>query len=105
MTVAIAPVVGETLLDVPAITAQNPVLSNNVSTINGGASILIADGNGGATIANITTSGSIIGIDARDLNGVAQPIGTTANKLGSSISRLGGSSVRNVLIEGKWNSR
>lgn len=101
LTVAIAPVAGETLLDVPAITAQNPVLSNNVSTINDGASILIADGNGGATIANITTSGSIIGIDARgDLNGVAQPIGTTANKLGSSISRLGGSSVRNVLIEG-----
>ena len=102
LTVAIAPVAGATLLTVPTITAGNPVLENkDAAGINNGASILIANNNGGATIANITTLGSVIGINGRDnLNGTAQPIGTTANKLGSSISNLGGSSVRNVLIKG-----
>ena len=101
LTVAIAPIAGETLLTVPAITAANPVLENKDLAVNNGASILIANNNGGATIANITTSGSSIGINGRgNLDGQAQPIGTTANQLGSSISNLGGSSVRNVLIRG-----
>ena len=101
LTVAIVPIAGATLLTVPTITAGNPVLENKDTGINDGASILIANDHGGATIANITTLGSIIGINGRDnLNGTAQPIGTTANKLGSSISNLGGSSVRNVLIKG-----
>ena len=101
LTVAIAPIAGATLLTVPAITAGNPVLENKDTGINDGASILIANNNGGATIANITTLGSVIGINGRDnLDGQAQPIGTTANTLGSAISNLGGSSVRNVLIKG-----
>jgi hypothetical protein len=101
LTVAIAPVAGATLLTVPAITAGNPVLENKDTGINDGASILIAENHGGATIANITTVGSIIGINGSgNLNGQAQPIGTTANTLGSAISNLGGSSVRNVLIKG-----
>ncbi len=101
LTVAIAPIAGATLLTVPAITAGNPILENKDTGMNDGASILIANNNGGATIANITTVGSVIGINGRgDLNGQAQPIGTTANTLGSAISNLGGSSVRNVLIKG-----
>ena len=55
LTVAIAPIAGATLLTVPAITAGNPVLENKDTSLNDGASILIADNNGGATIANITT--------------------------------------------------
>ena len=85
LTVAIAPIAGATLLTVPAITAGNPVLENKDTGLNDGASIVIADNNGGATIANITTVGSIIGINGSgNLNGQAQPIGTTANTLGSS---------------------
>ena len=53
LTVAIAPVAGATLLTVPTITAGNPVLENKDPNINGGASVLIANDHGGATIANI----------------------------------------------------
>ena len=121
LTIGTQPVNGSTLLTIGALTADNPVLSNNL-----GASVLIPGsgtaGNtappdptllpitgpaGGATIANLSIIGSQIGIDASgnlSNGGIAQPIGTTANPFGSAISAGGGSSVRNVTIAGNGTS-
>ena len=110
------------MLTINALTSGNPVLSNIQ-----GASVLIPGsgtaGNtpppdpnlpaitgpaGGATIANLSIIGSQIGIDASGNlssgTASAQPIGTTANPFGSAISAGGGSSVRNVTIEGNGTS-
>ena len=117
LTIGTQPINGSTLLTIDALTAGNPVLSNNV-----GASVYIPGsgtaGNpggvaptfpaltgpaGGATVANLSIIGSEVGIDASgDLSsgGLAQPIGTTANPFGSAISAGGGSSVRRVAITG-----
>ena len=117
LTIGTQPINGSTLLTIDALTAGNPVLSNNL-----GASVYIpgsgTEGNpggvaptfppltgpaGGATIANLSIIGSQIGIDASgglSNGGLAQPIGTTANPFGSAISAGGGSSVRRVAITG-----
>tara|TARA_Y100000385_G_scaffold286411_1_gene348366 strand:- start:3220 stop:6492 length:3273 start_codon:yes stop_codon:yes gene_type:complete len=123
LTIGTQPINGSTLLTIGALTAGNPVLSNQL-----GASVLIpgsgtagnpapAPGDptllpiagpaGGATVANLSIIGSQIGIDASgDLSngGLAQPIGTTSNPFGSAISAGGGSSVRNVAITGNGTS-
>ena len=106
LTIGIQPVGNSNLLTIPQLTATRPVLSNTDSTDNNGASVVIADGNGGATIANLQTLGSLIGIDASGnlSSGDAQPVGTTANLFGSPISAAGGSAARNVLIEGDGTS-
>ena len=105
LTIASQPVQNSTLLTIPALTTTRPVLSNTNSVDRNGASIVIAGGNGGATVANVQTLGSIIGLDASgDLSGTTQPVGTTANPFGSPRSSSGGSSVRNVAIAGDGTS-
>lgn len=122
LTIGTQPINGSSLLTINALTSGNPVLSNIE-----GASVLIPGsgtaGNtpppdpnlpaitgtaGGATIANLSIIGSQIGIDASGNlssgSAGAQPIGTTANPFGSAISTGGGSSVRNVTIEGNGTS-
>ena len=96
LTIATQPVGGSSLLTIPALSAGNPYLSNPA-----GSSVVITNGNGGATIANLQIVGSEVGIDASgDLSGIAQPAGTTANPFGSLLSQAGASSVRNVTISG-----
>jgi hypothetical protein len=101
LTIQSQPVNGSSLLTIPALTTTTPVLSNASTQGN----IVIANANGGATIANLRTLGSTIGIAASgNLNGTAQPVGTTANMYGSPLSRAGGSAVRNVVITGDGTS-
>ncbi len=97
LTIATQPMNGSSLLTVGALTAGNPVLNNN-----GGSSITIRDDVGGVTIANISTIGSNVGIDASGnlSSGIGQPAGTTANPFGTAIANAGGSAVRNVSISG-----
>ncbi len=84
------------LFTVPAQSTNNPLLSNP-----GGTSI-DTNGQGGLTIANLDIVGSneALLVQGGDLNGTAQPFGTTANPYNSSISQAGGTSVRNVNIGG-----
>ena len=106
LTIGTQPVAGSSLLTIPQLTSTRPVLTNNDATNNNGASVVIADGNGGATVANLQTLGSIIGIDASGnlSSGTAQPVGTTANPFGSPLAAEGGSTVRNVSIRGDGTS-
>ena len=105
LSLAITPVAGSGLLTIPALTTTNPVLSNTNAADANGASIVIANGNGGATIANLQTLGSIIGIDASgNLDGTAQPVGTTANPFGTPQATAGGSAIRNAIIAGDGTS-
>ena len=106
LTIATQPVGGSRLLTIPALTSTNPVLSNSDPTDANGASIVIANGNGGATIANLQTLGSTIGLDASGnlSSGTAQPVGTTANPFGTPLATAGGSAVRNVTIQGDGTS-
>ena len=106
LTIGTQPVAGSSLLTIPQLTSTRPVLTNNDATDNNGASVVIADGNGGATVANLQTLGSIIGLDASGglSSGTAQPVGTTANPFGSSLAAAGGSAVRNVSISGDGTS-
>ncbi len=86
---------GNWLYTIAAQTAANPVLSNP-----GGASVDTND-KGGVTIANLTITGSGEGLVASgNMNGSMQPVGTTANPYGTTISTAGGSSVRNITIAG-----
>lgn len=102
LTIGTQPLNGSSLLTIPAITTTNPVLSNN--TVNG-QSVVIANDNGGATIANLQILGSTLGIDASgDLDGSPQPVGTTANPFGTPLATAGGSAVRNVSIAGDGTS-
>ena len=84
------------LYTIAAQSTNNPLLSNP-----GGTSI---DTNGqcGSTIANLDIVGSqeALLVQGGDLNGTAQPFGTTANPYNSAISLAGGTSVRNVNIAG-----
>jgi len=84
------------LFTVPAQSTNNPLLSNP-----GGTSI-DTNGQGGLTIANLDIVGSneALLVQGGDLNGTAQPFGTTANPYNSNISLAGGTSVRNVNIGG-----
>ena len=84
------------LFTVPAQSTNNPLLSNP-----GGTSI-DTNGQGGLTIANLDIVGSneALLVQGGDLNGTAQPFGTTANPYDSAISLAGGTSVRNVNIGG-----
>ncbi|MBT6919036.1 MAG: hypothetical protein HN985_04870 [Planctomycetaceae bacterium] len=84
------------LFTVPAQSTNNPLLSNP-----GGTSI-DTNGQGGLTIANLDIVGSneALLVQGGDLNGTAQPFGTTANPYNSAISLAGGTSVRNVNIGG-----
>ena len=111
LTIGTQPINGSTLLTVGPLTAGKPVFTNplfnssfpgsSAGDVERDSSVLIAGDNGGVTIANIDIVGSTYGIAAAgDLNGTAQPVGTTANPTASSISNLGGSSVRNVSISG-----
>ena len=110
LTIGTQPVENSSLLTIPQLTATRPVLTNTGGTLaddyKSGASIVIASGTGGATVANLQTLGSTIGIDASGnlSSGTAQPVGTTANSLGSPLSAAGGSSVRNVSISGDGTS-
>ena len=124
LTIGTQPINGSTLLTIDALTAGNPVLSNNLGASvyipgsgtegnpNGGGGVApffdkLTGPAGGATVANLSIIGSQIGIDASgDLSngGLAQPIGTTANPFGSAISAGGGSSVRKVAITGNGTS-
>ena len=100
---------GSSLLTIPALTATNPVLRNTGPTAS---SVVIGKytggvftPTGGATVANLNILGSTIAIDARgDLDGTAQPVGTTANQFGTSLATAGGSAVRNVSIAGDGTS-
>ena len=87
---------GAYLFTVPAQSTNNPLLSNP-----GGTSI-DTNGQGGLTIANLDIVGSqeALLVQGGDLNGTAQPFGTTANPYNSAISRADGTSVRNVNIGG-----
>lgn len=104
LTIATQSTEGMSLLTIPALSTANPILSNTDPAINDGSSVVIANNNGGATIANLQIIGSLIGIRASgELSSSAldaQPIGTTANPLGSSLAGQGGSSVRNVSVSG-----
>ncbi|MEO1991610.1 MAG: hypothetical protein ABGW78_06740 [Pirellulales bacterium] len=85
------------LVTIGALTTNNPVLSNPA-----GPSVDL-NGQGGVTVANLTITGSAIGIRnnvAGSLDGTAQRFGTTANPFNTTISTAGGSSVRNVIIAG-----
>jgi hypothetical protein len=105
LTIGTQPIGGSSLLTIPALTATNPVLSNTNSLDANGASIVIAGGNGGATIANLTTIGSIFGLDASgNLSGTAQPVGTTANPFGMLLASGGASSTRNVSFQGSGSA-
>ena len=86
---------GNWLYTIAAQTTANPVLSNP-----GGASVN-TNGQGGVTVANLTITGSGEGLVASgSMDGTMQPVGTTANPYGTTISNAGGSSVRNVTIAG-----
>ena len=106
LTIGTQPASGSRLLTIPQLTSTRPVLTNNDLTDNNGASVVIADGNGGATVANLRTLGSLIGLDASgDLSsGTAQPVGTTANPFGSPFAAAGGSAARNISIQGDGTS-
>ena len=105
LTIGTQPIGGSSLLTIPARTVTNPVLSNTNATDANGASIVIAGGNGGATIANLTTIGSIFGLDAEgNLSGTAQPVGTTANPFGMLLASGGASSTRNVSFQGSGSA-
>jgi len=84
------------LYTVPAQSTNNPLLSSP------GATSIDTNGQGGLTIANldIVGSGAAMLVQGGDLNGTAQPFGTTANPYNSAISLAGGTSVRNVNIAG-----
>ena len=84
------------LFTIPKQSTNNPLLSNP-----GGTSI-DTNGQGGLTIANLDIVGSqeALLVQGGDLNGTAQPFGTTANPYNSAISLAGGTSVRNVNIGG-----
>ena len=84
------------LYTIAAQSTNNPLLSNP-----GGTSI-DTNGQGGSTIANLDIVGSqeALLVQGGDLNGTAQPFGTTANPYNSAISLAGGTSVRNVNIGG-----
>ena len=86
---------GAYLFTVPAQSTNNPLLSNP-----GGTSIN-TNGQGGVTIANIdvTGSGDALLVNG-NLEGTAQPWGTTANPYNTLISQAGGSSVRNSSFSG-----
>ncbi len=78
------------LFTIPKQSTNNPLLSNP-----GGTSI-DTNGQGGVTIANIATQGSGDALVVNgNLEGTAQPWGTTANPYNTAISQAGGSSVRN----------
>ncbi len=87
---------GAYLFTIPKQSTNNPLLSNP-----GGTSI-DTNGQGGLTIANLDIVGSneALLVQGGDLNGTAQPFGTTANPYNSAISLAGGTSVRNVNIGG-----
>ena len=87
---------GAYLFAVPAQSTNNPLLSNP------GATSIDTNGQGGLTIANLDIVGSneALLVQGGDLNGTAQPFGTTANPYNSAISLAGGTSVRNVNIGG-----
>jgi hypothetical protein len=87
---------GAYLFTIPKQSTNNPLLSNP-----GGTSI-DTNGQGGLTIANLDIVGSneAMLVQGGDLNGTAQPFGTTANPYNSAISLAGGTSVRNVNIGG-----
>ena len=105
LTIGTQPLNGSSLLTVPALTSTNPVLSNTNAADANGASIVIAGGNGGATIANLTTVGSIFGLDATgNLSGTPQPTGTTANPFGLLLASAGASSTRNVSFQGSGSA-
>jgi len=65
---------------------------------NPGGTSIDTNGQGGLTIANLDIVGSneALLVQGGDLNGTAQPFGTTANPYNSAISLAGGTSVRNV---------
>jgi len=89
------------LLTVPAQSSEAPVLSNlsGPSVEIGNSSHTGGSDTGGATIANLTITGSQTGIRAYgDLSGSPQPQGTTNNPFGTNTA--GGTAVRNVTIAG-----
>ena len=90
------PASGAFLYTIPAQSTNNPLLSNP------GATSIDTNGQGGLTIANLDIVGSneALLVQGGDLNGTAQPFGTTANPYNSAISLAGGTSVRNVNIGG-----
>lgn len=90
------PASGAFLYTIPAQSTLNPLLGSP------GATSIDTNGQGGLTIANLDIRGSqeALLVQGGDLDGTAQPFGTTANPYNSAISLAGGTSVRNVDIGG-----